>query len=85
MTQEIPQPADFAIIIEDMVKRGGTVVKRGTLCNRLQYKEAIVKYAEDNDINIEDIPDLVNNRLKAKLRQEAEELHLLPKTSRLPV
>lgn len=51
----------------------------------LTYLEAIVAYCEEQSIEIESIvPAIINNlNLVDRLRQEAENLHYLPKSSTL--
>ena len=51
------------------------------------YIDAIVHYAERNDIEIETLADIIrkNSNLKSKIQDEAEELFLMEKTSKLPV
>lgn len=52
------------------------------LHSKMNYIDAIVKYCEDNGIEIETVNKLVNKPLKEKLRWEATELNYLKKTSR---
>jgi len=49
--------------------------------------DALVHYAQKNEIEIELIGDIVKRSpiLKAKVREDAERLRLMEKTARLPV
>lgn len=53
----------------------------------VSFIDALVHYAEKNDLEIEMIGEIVRRSqvLKAKVREDAEELNLLEKTTRLPV
>ena len=53
--------------------------------SNLGIMEAIVAYCEKNEIEIESITQLVSQSLRSKLREEAEELNLLPKANTLPI
>ena len=54
---------------------------------KMEYIDAIVHYCEQNNMEIETAAKLIkqNQRFKAKVRSEAESLHFLPKTSKLPL
>ena len=52
---------------------------------RLSYMDAILYYCEQNGMEPESIAQLVNGKLKAQIREEAEELNFLPKTAKLPI
>jgi|GEM_PF-2443851 len=49
--------------------------------------DAIVNYCEKYNIEIEAIASIVrsNSKIKARLQCDAEDLNILPKTSRLPI
>lgn len=64
----------FQIAIEEIVS--------GTDYN---YMEAIVEYCEQTGMEIELASSLVNKDLKAKIQLDAQELNMLPKSSRLPI
>jgi len=49
------------------------------------YIEAIVEYCKNTGMEIEVASTLVNSNLKAKLETNAQDLNLLPKSSRLPI
>lgn len=51
----------------------------------LSILESIVSYCEKNEIEMESITNLISEKLKQKIRNEAEELNLLPKANTLPL
>lgn len=53
--------------------------------SNLGLMEAILAYCEKYEIEIEAISGLISQNLKSKLREEAEELNLLPKANTLPL
>jgi chorismate mutase len=68
--------SDFLVEIEKLVTD-----------KRMEYIDAIVYYCEQNNMEIETAARLVkqNQRFQAKVRSEAEDLHYIPKTSKLPI
>jgi hypothetical protein len=54
---------------------------------KMEYIDAVVYYCEKNNMEIETAAQLIkqNQRFKSKIRNEAEDLHYLPKTSKLPI
>lgn len=62
--------------IEEMVQENG-----------IDYIDAVISYCEDNNLEIESVADIIQKlpNLKLKIELEAEELHYLKKTARLPV
>lgn len=53
----------------------------------VSFIDALVHYADKHDLEIEMVGEIVRRSqvLKAKVREDAEELNLLEKTTRLPV
>ena len=49
------------------------------------YVDAVFAFCDENDIEIDIVPKLLNKSLKDKLELEAMELNLLPKTGALPI
>jgi hypothetical protein len=49
------------------------------------YIESIVHYCEEIDMEIESAILLIDDRLKALIAQDAEDLHLIPRFGRLPL
>ena len=66
--------ANFSIIIEGIVKT-----------KQLSYMDAIVYYCEENEMEVESAAKLVTPTIKSKLKVEAQEVHFLPQTSKLPL
>lgn len=66
---------EFLTIIETLVQE-----------KKMEYIDAIVYYCEQNNMELETAAKLIkqNQKLKAKIRLEAEDLHYLPKISKLP-
>ncbi len=70
---KIISPQDFYLTIENLKKT-----------KRLTYIESIQYYCEQNNIEPETVGKLVQGVLKQKVREEAQELHFLPKTTKIP-
>ncbi len=76
--------------IEDIFNYGDKVI---TEIQRLvheygsTYIEAIVEYVETHDVDMDVIAEIVekNEMIKAAIQFEFEDLHFLPRTSRLPL
>lgn len=51
------------------------------------YIDAVIEYAERNDVEIEVVGEIIRRSpvLKAKIHSEAEELHMMERTARLPI
>lgn len=47
--------------------------------------DAIIKHCEETDLEIELASTLVSHALKARIREEAQNLNLMKKTARLPI
>ena len=52
---------------------------------KMSYLDAIMYHAEENGLESETVAGLINVKTKNKLREEAEALHFMPKTSKLPI
>ena len=52
---------------------------------RLSYMDAVLHYCDQNGLEPETAAQLVNTKLKAQIREEAEELNFFPKTAKLPI
>ena len=70
---KIISPQDFTITIEHIKKS-----------KNMTYMDAIQYYCEQNKIEPETIGKLVQGALKQKVREEAESLNFLPKTTKIP-
>tara|TARA_B100000902_G_scaffold117990_1_gene118606 strand:+ start:433 stop:654 length:222 start_codon:yes stop_codon:yes gene_type:complete len=60
----------FALIIEGIVKD-----------KRMSYLDAVLEYCKENDIDTASVGPLINKALKEKMREEAEKLNLVEKSS----
>lgn len=67
------KPQDFAVIIEEMVQT-----------KKMTYLDAVSQYCEDTKMEPETVGKLVQGNLKSKIREEAVDLHFLPKTATIP-
>ena len=52
---------------------------------KMSYLDAIMYHADENSPESETVAGLINVKTKNKLREEAEALHFMPKTSKLPI
>jgi hypothetical protein len=52
---------------------------------KMSYLDAIMYHADENSLESETVAGLINVKTKNKLREEAEALHFMPKTSKLPI
>ena len=51
----------------------------------MTYIDAIMHYCEENKLEPETAGKMVIGKLKQNVQDEAEDLHLIPKTSKLPL
>ena len=70
---KILSPQDFTLQIEHIKKS-----------KHMTYMDAIQYYCDSNNIEPEIIGKLVQGALKSKVREEAESLNFLPKTTKIP-
>ena len=52
---------------------------------RMSYLDAMLYHADENGLESETVAGLINIKTKNKLREEAEILNFMPKTSKLPI
>ena len=52
---------------------------------KMTYIDAIMHYCEENKLEPETAGKMVGGKLKQLVQDEAEDLHLIPKTSKLPI
>ena len=52
---------------------------------KMSFLDAIMYHADENSLESETVAGLINIKTKNKLREEAETLHFMPKTSKLPI
>ena len=67
-------PEQYNTEIEEIVER-----------TSMNYLDAILYHADENNLESETVAGLINIKTKNKLREEAEILHFMPKTSKLPI
>lgn len=65
---------EFSEVIEELHTKLG-----------IGYMDAITHYCEDTGLEIEIAATLITPALKSKIREEAQEVNLLKKTSKLPL
>ena len=51
----------------------------------LSFMDAVLHYCDQNGMEPETAAQSVNTKLKAQIREEAEELNFFPKTAKLPI
>ena len=51
----------------------------------MSFLYAIMYHADENGLESETVAGLINVKTKNKLREEAEALNFMPKTSKLPI
>ena len=51
----------------------------------MSYLDAMLYHEDENGLESETVAGLINIKTKNKLREEAEILHFMPKTSKLPI
>lgn len=64
----------FSLMIEDMASR--------LRCSRM---DAILQHCKETGLEVEVASTLISTALKSKIKEEAQELNLIKKTSKLPV
>ena len=52
---------------------------------KMTYIDAIMFYCEENKLEPETAGKMVGGKLKQNVQEEAEDLHLIPRTSKLPI
>ena len=52
---------------------------------KMSYLDAMLYHADENGLESETVAGLINVKTKNKLREEAEILNFMPKTSKLPI
>ena len=65
---------DLNLTIEQLVKE-----------KELSYMDAVLHYAQTSEIEPEAMAKMLNQSIKDKIEVEAQELHLLKRTAKLPI
>ena len=74
MSLQTQTSSEFYIKIQKLVEQ-----------TKLSYMDAVLHYCDLNGMEPETAAQLINGKLKAQIREEAEELNFLPKTAKLPI
>ena len=74
MALQTQTSSEFNIKIQKLVEQ-----------TKLSYMDAVLHYCDQNGMEPETAAQLINGKLKAQIREEAEELNFLPKTAKLPI
>ena len=65
---------DLNLTIEELVRE-----------KELSYIDAVLHYAQTSEIEPEAMAKMLNQSIKDKIEVEAQELHLLKRTAKLPI
>jgi len=65
---------DLNLTIEELVRE-----------KELSYMDAVLHYAQKSEIEPEAMAKMLNQSIKDKIEVEAQELHLLKRTAKLPI
>jgi len=52
---------------------------------RMSYIDAVMYYCEENKLEPETAGKMIGGKLKQNIQEEAEDLHLIQRTSKLPL
>ena len=74
MSLQTQTSSEFYINIQELVMK-----------TKLSYMDAVLHYCDINGMEPETAAQLVNTKMKAQIREEAENLNFLPKTAKLPL
>jgi len=74
MDYTIDMTIDLNLTIEKLVKD-----------KKLSYMEAVLHYAQTSEIEPEAMAKMLNQSVKDKIEVEAQELHLMKRTAKLPL
>lgn len=74
ISKKFRSPNEFSLYIEERV-----------IAEKIGYMDAVISYCTEVDIEIDSISKLINQSLKEKIRNEAEEFNFLKKTAKLPL
>jgi hypothetical protein len=65
---------NFSMMVEELATKLG--------CNRM---DAILQHCKETGLEVEVASTLISSALKAKIKEEAQELNLIKKSSKLPL
>ena len=66
-------------------ERYNSEIEEIVIRTKMSYLDAMLYHADENGLESETVAGLINVKTKTKLREEAEILHFMPKTSKLPI
>jgi len=66
-------------------ERYNSEIEEIVIRTKMSYLDAMLYHADENGLESETVAGLVNVKTKNKLREEAEILNFMPKTSKLPI
>ena len=52
---------------------------------KMTYIDAVLHYCEENNLEPETAGQLIGGKLKQQIQEEAEELHLVKRSAKLPI
>ena len=70
---------------KDEIKQFSNLIEELTREEKLGFMDAICHHCKETGLEIEVAATLISAALKAKIREEAQELNLIKKTSKLPL
>ena len=66
-------------------ERYNSEIEEIVIRTKMSYLDAMLYHANENGLESETVAGLINVKTKTKLREEAEILNFMPKTSKLPI
>lgn len=69
----------------DEIKDFSVLIEKLATDNHLGLMDAICHHCKETGLEIEVAATMISSALKAKIREEAQELNLLKKSSKLPI
>ena len=70
---------------KDEIKKFSMMIEKMATDERLGLMDAICQHCKESGLEVEMAATLISSALKAKIREEAQELNLLKKSSKLPI
>ena len=74
ITKRFRSSNEFSVYIEERVLR-----------EKIGHMDAVIKYCDEIDIDVESVAKLINQSLKEKIQLEAEEQNYMRKRAQLPL
>ena len=69
----------------DEIKNFSVLIEKLALDERLGLMDAICQHCKETGLEIEVAATLISSALKAKIKEEAQSLNLIKKSSKLPI